>query len=31
MQKLNDKNEGFCIGVAKEDLRFGVIGLPKEW
>ena len=30
MQKLNDSNEGFCIGIAKEDLRFGVIGLPKR-
>ena len=30
MQKLNDSNEGFCIGIAKEDLRFCVIGLPKR-
>ena len=30
MQKLNDTKEGFSIGIAKEALRFGVIGLPKR-
>lgn len=30
MDKLKYSNEGFSIGIAKQELRFGVIGLPKR-
>lgn len=30
MDKLKYSNEGFSIGIAKQELRFGVISLPKR-
>ena len=30
MDKLRNSNEGFFVGIARQELRFGVIGLPER-